>query len=148
MLVVVLLLPLFSWRMQQPRLEEVKVGSCCLCPPTAAVATIVDAAATTTAIVIFIITSVTVTVVVIAVTVATAIAISSALSLLFLSLTPRHSCPGNAAPTDPHPPPPSHPDKAIAAPTMQWHTHHLHHPSLPLPPHRALTTPPHQTCQS
>ena len=49
-----------------------------------------------------------------------------------LSLMPMHFCPGNASPVDrqrPH------------APTTQWHTHHLRHPSPPLLPHQHRSIP-------
>jgi hypothetical protein len=35
-----------------------------------------------------------------------------------------HSCPSNATPADQHPPPPSRPDNAVAAPTTQRHTNY------------------------
>ena len=55
-----------------------------------------------------------------------------------LSLTPLPSCPGNTAPTNPHPSLSSHPNNAATAPSMQQHTRCHCHPPLPPTPHRHL----------
>ena len=59
----------------------------------------------------------------------------------FLSLPPSPSCPGNAAPANPRPPPPSCTNSAITAQITQLHTRRHRHPTPPPTSRQHLSTP-------
>ena len=58
-----------------------------------------------------------------------------------LSLTPLPSCPDNASPANPGPPPPLYPNSATTVPTMQQHTHSHRHLTPPMPEHSRCPRP-------